>query len=245
MRVITWNCGGGLRKKLSAIKSYDADLLVIQEAEDPALSTKAYRDWAGNYLWTGTNKNKGIGVFSQYPLKRLNWNEEYSISGITHKKASWKTSDLETFLPFECNGQVFLAVWTKSEGADAAFSYIGQFWKFLQLHKADIQKSDCIILGDFNSNVKWDKLDAWWRHTEVVEELNQLKFSSLYHHQFHELQGHESEPTFYHQYNLNKPYHIDYVFIPIQFLSKAKLRIGDTVDSIKYSDHRPLVIDLE
>ena len=212
MRVVTWNCGGALRNKLEEVESLNADILIIQEAENPALSTKTYREWAGNYLWTGTNKNKGIGIFSEYPLRALNWDAEYSIPGITHSKAKWKTSDLETFLPFECNGQVYLAVWTKSGGADSAFSYIGQFWKFLQLHKKDMKQHDCIILGDFNSNVKWDKHDAWWRHTEVVEELSQLGFKSLYHHQFQESQGEESEPTFYHQYNLNKGYHIDYVY---------------------------------
>jgi len=244
VRVITWNCGGGLRKKLDIIESFKADILVIQEAEDPALSTIAYRDWASNYLWVGTNKNKGIGVFSKYPLRSLNWNAEYSIAGIAHSKAKWKTSDLETFLPFECNGQVYLAVWTKSGGTDSAFSYIGQFWKFLQLHKADIKRNDCIILGDFNSNVRWDKHDAWWRHTEVVEELEQLKFGSLYHHQFNEAQGVESEPTFFHQYNLNKAYHIDYVFMPNHLLGTSELRIDDTEKTIQYSDHRPLIIDL-
>jgi endonuclease/exonuclease/phosphatase family metal-dependent hydrolase len=135
-------------------------------------------------------------------------------------------------------------VWTKSGGTDSAFSYIGQFWKYLQIHKFDIQQNDCIILGDFNSNVRWDKHDAWWRHTEVVEELSQLKIESLYHHQFNEAQGDESEPTFFHQYNLNKAYHIDYVFMPRRLLHNAKLEIGDTNSSIQFSDHRPLIIDL-
>jgi exonuclease III len=244
MRVITWNCGGALRKKIDLLKPFNADLLIIQEAENPELSTKAYREWAGDYLWIGTNKNKGIGVFSKHPLKALDWNADFSIPGITHSKARWKTSDLEAFLPFECNGQVYLAVWTKSGGSDAAFSYIGQFWKYLQLHKNEIQQHNCIVLGDFNSNVKWDKPDAWWRHSEVVDELDQLNFGSLYHHQLNEAQGNETEPTFFHQYNLNKPYHIDYVFMPNHLLSISKLAIGNTEETLQFSDHRPLIIDL-
>jgi exonuclease III len=93
MRIVTWNCGGGLRKKLDAIEPFKADILVIQEAENPGLSTKAYRDWAGDYLWVGTNKNKGVGVFSKYPLRALSWSAEYAIPGIQHAKAQWKSSD--------------------------------------------------------------------------------------------------------------------------------------------------------
>jgi len=81
-------------------------------------------------------------------------------------------------------------------------------------------------------------------NSEEAEELSQLKIESLYHHQFNEAQGDESEPTFFHQYNLNKAYHIDYVFMPNHLLGTSELRIGDMKKTIQYSDHRPLIIDL-
>ena len=66
MRLVTWNCNGAFRKKLELIDTLDADILVIQECEDPAQSIPAYRSWAANYVWTGYGKNKGIGIFPRH-----------------------------------------------------------------------------------------------------------------------------------------------------------------------------------
>ena len=77
MRIITWNCNGAFRRKYEAISALDADILVIQECEDPAYSTKDYADWAGNYVWKGKNNNKGIGIFSRNGDKivELGWDD--------------------------------------------------------------------------------------------------------------------------------------------------------------------------
>ena len=53
------------RKKTDHIDPLEADILIIQECEDPSCSTKAYKEWAGDYLWSGENKNKGIGIFAR------------------------------------------------------------------------------------------------------------------------------------------------------------------------------------
>lgn len=66
MVLVTWNCNGSLRKKLQPLLELDADIAVIQECEDPARSTdNHYKAWASNYLWTGPNKNRGLGVFAK------------------------------------------------------------------------------------------------------------------------------------------------------------------------------------
>jgi hypothetical protein len=193
VKIVTWNCNGALRSKLDKIDSLSADLYVIQECENPALSTNLYREWAGNYLWIGDNKSKGLGIVpkNENYVEKLNWHGEYQIEGIKplHSPAHWKTSDLRLFLPFQLNEQyTMLGVWTQKHGAEVS-GYIGQLWKYIQIHGMDLCHQKTLVLCDFNSNAVWDKPGRWWSHSGVVEELKGLNLYSLYHDQEGENHG--------------------------------------------------------
>jgi hypothetical protein len=84
-------------------------------------------------------------------------------------------------------------------------------------------RSKIVILGGFNGNVRWDKPDRWWNHSDVVAELNEMGFESQYHRGFNEEQGSETRPTFFLQRNLQKSYHIDYVFTSSDLTEKSTL----------------------
>ena len=247
MKIVTWNCNGALRKKFAKLDELEADILIIQECENPSESTEIYQNWAGNYLWVGENKNKGIGVFPKngHAVEQLNWNDEFKILGIKSKSSSlsWKTGSLRLFLPFTIDQTInVLGVWTKGKESEI-FGYMGQFWKYLQIHKKDLSKEKQIILGDFNSNKIWDKPDRWWSHSDVVDELNEIGLNSLYHHYFREEQGLETNPTFFLQRNESKPYHIDYAFVSNEFLD-SKIKIGQKEMWLALSDHLPIEIEL-
>lgn len=247
MKIVTWNCNGGLRNKLEFLDKINADIFIIQECENPASSSNAYFEWAGNYLWIGDSKNKGIGIFpkNKNSVEKLNHNGIFKIGCIKNQSTTtqWTTDSLKLFLPFTINNHInVLSVWTKGSESEV-FSYIGQLWKYLQIHKNDLFQNRQIIIGDFNSNSIWDKKDRWWNHSDVVSELKELKITSLYHHIYKEDQGSESMATFYLYRKENKPYHIDYAFVSEDLLN-SKLHIGDKNLWLKFSDHMPITIEL-
>lgn len=150
MKIVTWNCNGAFRKKYKEIARFDADIYVIQECEDPSESKHIeYLQWAKNFLWTGDNKHKGLGVFakSHFHLEKLNWQREFKGHPVKH------------FLPCRIHQDFnLLAVWTHKNNSPN-FGYIGQLWKFIQLNKGLIHNT--IIAGDLNSNSIWDQWDRW------------------------------------------------------------------------------------
>lgn len=220
-----------MRRKTAALDALGADVLVVQECEDPAHIGKAYAQWAGAYAWAGSRPSKGIGVFTR--------------NGLTVERLGWKDRGLAHFLPVRIDGRVdLLAVWTQAV-VPSTYSYIGQFWKYLRLHRKALG-ADSLICGDFNSNTIWDRKRRAWNHSACVAQLDKAGFSSLYHLAANEPQGAESRPTFYLYRNPEKPYHLDYVFAHRERVPPgwSGLSVGDPAEWLTLSDHMPVIVDL-
>lgn len=224
---------------------------MVQECENPELSSNSdYSGWSQNYIWKGKNKNRGIGIFSIGDLtieEDLDFNGTFSIGGdlANHHAAQWGSSDIELFLPVKAsNGVQILGVWTKGS-TNTEFSYIGQFWKYLQTIKGHIRGKEQIICGDFNSNSVWDKKDRWWNHSDVVAELKELGLTSLYHLHSQENNGEESQPTFFRNRKIEKGYHIDYFFTSTHLSTNSSIEVGGTQEWLEYSDHLPMTVSLQ
>lgn len=230
IKILTWNCNGAFRNKFKLLDDFAADILIIQECEDPSKSNdNTYKIWASNFLWTGENKNRGLGIFTK---------PQINIS-----KLEWPNNGEKYFIPCRINNEFnLLAVWCHHANSPT-FGYIGQLWKYLQINKINLNKS--IIAGDFNSNTIWDKWDKWWNHSDVVRELKELGIESIYHENFQEKQGQETQPTFYLNRNLSKPYHIDYIFASRILLEKfISLEIGNPGKFLEKSDHMPIMLTI-
>lgn len=227
-KVLTWNCNGALRRKWPALDTFNADLLILQECENPAQAKdEAYLRWAGDqYLWAGPTKCRGIAVVAR--------------NGLTLQKVPLELNGLQHFLPCLVNGEwPLLGTWTGRAGS-GPYRYIGQLWLFLQSHQSFLSHPRGMVIGDFNSNCIWDKRHRTCNHRDVVRELAALGLESAYHRHFGEAQGEETLKTFYLQRNPAKGYHIDYVFSGPGW-GAGTLSVADRETWLPVSDHVPVV----
>jgi len=217
------------REKKDQILEKDIDILVIPECENPNTNGKwhEFTDWK----WIGENDNKGLGVFTR---NGISIGSAIEIEGCRYALAV--TTDVLDVL----------GVWAMNDTQNPRQRYIGQVWTALQNYP-DFVDSDTIVLGDFNWNTIWDKSPKSplrGNLSETIGELNGHGLQSAYHritgHEF----GEEASPTLFMHRKEDRPYHIDYAFLPERMLESVKISVGSYDEWINASDHMPLIIDI-
>ena len=228
MRLISWNANCRFRDKYHLLN--DFDVAVVQECEDPKQSTnKSYATLAERSFWLGKIKHKGLGIF-------LGEDTQADIMKLPE-------TTQEYFLPLQLSsGKQILAVWAMG-AKRVQDGYIAQIHDYLRTHEQYFDWANLTIVGDFNSNAQWDGKRELRNHGNLVKKLDKKGLTSLYHCN-HEIEhGHEEHPTFYMYRKLERPYHIDYVFIPQHAAKTSSIAIGDPNDWLIHSDHMPLFAD--
>ena len=165
--------------------------------------------------------------------------------GLSLEPLGWDGAGLAQFLPVRIGGSLdLLAVWTQAV-VPSTWSYIGQFWQYLERHGAALGP-DSVICGDFNSSAIWDRKRRHWNHSDCVRALERAGLVSLYHLASGDPQGAERTPTYYQYRHATRPYHLDYVFAHRDRVSPgwSQLTVGDPADWLALSDHMPVIVDL-
>lgn len=231
MNIVSWNCSQAFRKKVSQLSKMSPDLAVVPECESLEKMNGAHQQLFSYGLWFGDNPNKGLGVFSTF-------NYELTVHPAYNERFKWvvpiKVGGSEPFL--------LLAVWTKNH-KDNKQSYIRQLFMALQEYKSILLEETFLVIGDWNSNAIWDRSPGVGNYSTVVKLLRDYGLESAYHIFNGESHGAETQPTYYFRYDRNKPYHIDYCFIP-QSWTKClhSVQVGSYDDWRPFSDHVPLNI---
>jgi exonuclease III len=233
MKIITWNCNMAFRKKARFILSHHPDILVVPECEHPDKllfppGTIKPRD----LLWFGQNQHKGLGIFSYGQFR-------FSVINTYNRK-------LRQIIPISVRGGpspfTLLAIWANNP-TDPDGQYVEQVWKALHHYDDLLIKTDAILVGDFNSNVIWDKKRRKANHSNVVKYLEERGICSTYHHFHKQKQGTEKHPTLYMYRHKDKPYHIDYCFASSNFIKHLQeVEIGTFRFWCRHSDHVPLIV---
>ncbi len=224
------------RNKLSILEDFNPDVAIIQECENEnVFNRNKLKIEYNDYNWCGENKNNGLGVinFNGYYAKLLNHDEQFEyILPVRIVK-----DRMEFYL---------LAIWTQLVNKNIYESYVVQAARAFNHYRKILKKENILIMGDFNSNSIWDNVPKKeFNHSDMVNILLRYDIVSLYHHNNREKHGEEKVPTLFLTRNIKKPYHVDYVFLKQSKIKNVKsFAIGDYKKYIKFSDHMPLLIDI-
>ena len=237
IRIVTWNCCKGDRVKTDEIlKKYNPDVAIFQEMIRPKTEDDDTCVWVHNSL----TKKLGMGVVSAHGWK-LDLCNDYP-------------DTYEVFAPVKVSNAThainLLGVWTQKEG-----KYVESFKQVLIDYQKFLHPLPSIIAGDFNSNPFWNSKHKKFNHTELNNTLeNNFKLVSAYHAKHSSvLPGNEGveHATFFMYGHQDKPYHIDYCYVPKDWTIDCA-RIGsyddwcnkEKINKTKKSDHCPLIVDL-
>ncbi|MDT3437286.1 hypothetical protein KZ498_20815 [Haloarcula sp. 1CSR25-25] len=220
------------RNKKDQIIEHNPDILVVQECENPA----SKGDWSEftDWRWIGDNEHKGLGVFTR--------------NGLRIEAVQPRVDDCEYFLSVETSELDVVGVWAMNDEQNPAQRYIGQVYSFLKSHPEEVDKNTAVI-GDFNWNIIWDESpnsSLCGDFSDVLGILNSHGLRSVYHELTDTTFGNEDTATFYMHKKAERPYHIDYAFLPEPLLrSVGELEIGEFDEWTEASDHMPLMVEIE
>jgi len=212
------------KSKFPALQSSAVDVLLIQECE------KVPRDhFEGfNFHWVGQNDNKGLGVLTRGPSKFPQ--EIYR-------------PDFIYFIPVVLEDLFVLGAWAfngraQKFGADSS----GYFLDVLDHHSEQIRSSEKVVIaGDFNNGPQWDTPGHRNNFSGINQALNELGLYSAYHGARQEDFGKETNPTYFHQRNPEKPFHIDYIYSNLKPVGVVE--VGAFMQWATLSDHVPVIAD--
>lgn len=122
-------------------------------------------------------------------------------------------------------------------------SYPSVLTAILDRYEEFLRSAKIIMAGDLNSSTRVRGQEK--SHPRLVDRLQSLGLSSVYHHLTGEVHGKEATPTFLYRHNPAQPFHIDYCLVPEPLLPSSSLEILTDTRWAELSDHFPLVLDLD
>ena len=238
MRIVSWNCGSGFHRKIRALSLLAPDIAIVQECSDLAtLARKAPEFTPAAALWTGSNPNRGLGVFSFGPYRLA--------------RAADDDSAITYALPARVLGPScfnLLALWSHYGKAPVRVAAPGPTLLALRAYASFLMEQPSIVAGDLNNHVRWDRPGKASNHANTVAAGAALGLVSAYHAFFAREQGAERHPTLYWRDRTRSgpTFHIDYVFVPKMHTALLqRVAVGSHAKWIAngLSDHAPLIVD--
>ncbi len=232
MRLVTWNCASSSLEKIQGrLDELQYDVAVLQEV--PMFPSEA-----GSRIWCGGKRTKGVAVLARgkYQVEMLPENPEGPIYAYPVKVTG----------PVPLNLLAVCGRLERRDGSTRGYSYTKSMLAALEVYEEFLSSGNGVMIGDFNSGARWDKKWKPNNHSYLVGRLKDGPGLVSAYHEYHgEAQDGESRPTFYQYGHEDKPYHIDYCFLPEAWMPRVKdVTVGSFAGWKGLSDHRPLVVEV-
>lgn len=240
-RIVSWNVAGGFPQKFDRLESLDPDVAVVGEACTEERLRSAGIDRFASYASQGPRPHKclaviGFGDTTAAPVANVDERIEYLIP--------CRVEGAIGYTLFGTWAQIVNSTGHRTENWELSHGMLLDTYPHL------LGEGPCVIAGDMNHHVRWDKGRAGWDFSGVVAAYGQHDLHNAWHRVNDAEQGDASEPpTFWLQWNQAKPDMIDYCFVPGAWTSRIRnVWIGDYENWCAKrpgSDHAPMVVDIE
>jgi exodeoxyribonuclease-3 len=219
---------------MDMLRSTQPDIAIVPECSKSIVQT--LQGFSG--FWSGGDYvAKGLGVL---------WKDGWKLTRIGQPDAA--ESFDRWIVAFDVRGPenfTLIAIWSHND-KHGIRGYVGQIHRAFNAHPEWFTRGPVMVAGDFNSSGHWDKQCAPENHAKLVKFLGDRGIVSAYHFMSGEEQnGKEKQPTFHQTKNTEKPFHLDYIFLPRDWSSRIHgLEVGRHSKWLKYSDHCPVTVEL-
>ncbi|MGI9605746.1 MAG: hypothetical protein ACR2P0_06370 [Acidimicrobiales bacterium] len=247
LRLVGWNVAGAFQNKAHLLRALEPDIAVVSEACDEARLIRHGVDDFRAASWIGRSPHKGLLVAS--------WGSETKTRTL---HTEWDQR-LEWVLPVHVKAPLdfsLFGVWSQNLSGEPRrhIRYPSERYRYPCGHLVEayanvLTKRPAVLLGDFNHHVLWDKGDPTWDFCSLLDMYRSVGLVSAWHAHHGVEVGNPNEPaTHWHTYNRAKPYHLDYCFVPEEWVpAMSTVWIGGYDEwgaESPRSDHAPIVVDL-
>jgi hypothetical protein len=222
MRLGTWNCQTGLDANWDALDELNLDVLTVQECGSGTPGQAAGHGWM--CAWQPGGYGRGVAVLARAPYRI----ESREPSESSDSFVSTVISGPDRFR--------FVGFWAMTPNF-AGYSYPRQATRLIERLPRDGLPT--VLAGDFNASKSP-------QHFGNVRRLRDLGLVSAY-HSYHGIDHSvvEPHPTLYYHWQNTRPYHMDFVFVPVDWhIHEVEVGTFDAYPGRGLSDHVPIIVSI-
>lgn len=225
LRLMTWNCrSGSVRECVSELARFEPDLVFLQECGAPDAEAKP------SVVCSHTlNGRKHVALVVGPP---------FLVASTSSTLAGRAAVAAKVIAPI---GFRVIGIWAQGP------HYVDDVLRTLRAEEPAIRIQPTVVLGDLNSGTRLGRRASLTRHHgRLLDACADLGLVSAY-HAFHGVEaGGETHATYFHQFKRQRPWHIDFCFVPRPWASGViNVAIIDGRYWARRSDHRPLLVELD